>query len=164
MSDTTISITLYGEELLLDIRNKSDQELAGVADTQQRYSSVAGRDKDEDVKRSLQEAYHYLRSLCHEFLTVTNDNSVDDRPQGITEDSTLTLALTLAGRRDGSQLQEGIANAMHAYLVEKTLELYYGSSPARDLSVLHAARAAVNGDEVQRLLYRRRKPNYTQYT
>lgn len=156
-----VTVKLSEEELLLDIRNKSQQELADIADAQQQYHSVAGTDKDEDVSRSLQEAVHFLRSLCHEFLvdTLVATVEVDDEPETYSSGN-IEITLGLSDRRDGSLLTHGIALAMHGYLVEKSLELYYGSTPARDLAVLHAARAATCESEVMRLLYRKRKPVY----
>lgn len=156
---TQIDVTLQRDELLLDIRNKSQQELADVADVRQQYHSVAGTDKDEDISRSLTEAVALLMSLCHEYIVAEEEEGtgVDDTPA--TED--IEISLVLSDRKDGRLLQLVFAADMHGFVVERTLEFYYCSTPARALATVHAARAKVYEDELLRLMYRKGKPVYS---
>lgn len=166
MSSTTTTIVLQGLNLLLDIRNKSHQEVADIADVKQKYHVEAGTDKDEDVKRSLQEAIHMLKNVCRDFLISSSSETtteVDDSLEGITEESEIELELHLSGRRDGILQAEDLANVIHSYVVNKALELFYGNTPIKELAQLHMTRAAESEAKLRGMLYRKRKPDYTQY-
>ena len=149
-----MTIYLNVSELLFDIRNKSHEECANIADVEARYRAEAGHHKDDELLRSMTEVTSRLAKLVRRYLNSFFQNGAENNvniPEAYVYD------LDFSPRRSAGKAQP-LADLMHSYVVHYTLAKFYATVSQGDLSNVHSMLAQDAGNEIEALIYDKKPP------
>ena len=150
-----MTIQLYTEPVILEVRQKSHLEVQNIADPEARYNARAGMDKIEEVHRCVSEGFSQLRRRCLRFLHddyTTYAADVDiDFPESFVYD------FDLSERRMIGKA-EPLKDAMHSLVVHYALSKFYSTVSQADLSNKNSLLALEAGNQLDELLYTKLPP------
>lgn len=152
-----MKIEFSKKELLFDIMNKSHGEVSVITDAEARYKAEAGTEKTDEIERDLITSTSILYASIGRFLC-GNLTPYADNGAGLPE--TLVYEFTFSERRLDGKAQP-LADAIHAFLVDSTLGLFYNSVSASDLAVKRSGMAQADLQLVERLVYTKKQPYMT---
>lgn len=144
-------------ELLFDIKNKSHSEVSVIPDAEARYKIEAGGEKTDELERDLITATSMLNPHISRYL-VSDFRCHADNGAGLPE--ILIFEFSLSERRLDGKVQP-LTDAIHAFLVDCTLGLFYGSVSNVELQKKRTEMAAVDAQIIERLIYTKRPPYMT---
>lgn len=147
-------ITLYKQELLNDIREKSHLEVANIPDAEARYRAEAGTEKVEDIYRCVWEALSRLYHRCWRFL---NDDFSKRADNVAWLPDEIQVELVLSERRAIGKANP-LKAAMHSFVVEYSLSKFYSDVAQQELSNKHSVLALEAGDRIDNLLFTKLPP------
>lgn len=144
-------------ELKFDIRNKSHLDVSSISDAEARYRAEAGTEKMDEVERCIINAASSLATLVQDYLhpdfTATGTN-------GATLPQILVYELMFSERRQSGKAKP-LAAAMHSYLVNMTLFIFYQSVGQVDIANKRNALAASDAAVITNLVYSKMPPLFT---
>lgn len=149
-----MKIELSKSELLFDIHNKSHLDVSDITDAEARYRVEAGTEKTAEVERSLVTSLSMLHQIAGRYL-VTDMTYTAGNDIGLP--STIVLDFSFSERRLDGKAQ-ALADAIHAYLVDNTLALFYNSVSDATLATKRAQLALTDSQLVQTLVYTKKPP------
>ena len=149
-----ITLNIQVKEVLFDVRNKSHNEVAGIADAEARYLVEAGMDKQDEIERCLTTSASLMMAVMGRFVMSHNTNLSSNR-SGLPEYYYVNLDLS-ARRAEGKQ--QILADLAHSYLVNMTLSLFYKSVAQATLSEGREKMAIENAAQIEQLLFTKHKP------
>ena len=147
-------VILNVSELLFDIRNKSHEECAEIADAETRYRAEAGTHKNEELFRCLAEVGTALARTCIKYLDNYYQEEADDT---LALPEALVYDLDFSERRAEGKAQP-LADAMHSYAVHYTLAKYYATVSQGELSNKHSLLTNNAATAIKELLYTKKAP------
>lgn len=150
-------IELSKNELLFDIQNKSHSEVSVIADAEARYKVEAGTEKIAEIERDLITAMSTLYTQIGRYLR-TNHAPYADNGAGLPD--TLIYDFIFSERRLDGKMQP-LTDAIHAYLVDCTLGIFYSSVGHVEFQKKHAEQAATDARLVETLIYTKKPPYMT---
>ena len=149
-----MQIEINIQRVINDIRGKSHLELANIADATARYKMEAGTEKMGEIKRDLESAVSTVQDECFRFIS---NAAMDIATDEISADSEIVFTFVGGARRfDGKE--NAIANKIHEILVDLTLQKYYLSVSAGDLSKAHEKQAEKELAELNKMLRQKGVP------
>lgn len=151
---TTVTITI--DNVLKDIRIKSGIESSRISDPDLRYAVEIGTDKMDEVKQSLQEANASLVGRVRQFLSDSADTAASDDLASVTS---YVYSFDITSRRS-SNIGAPLANVIHSYLVNRTMQKYYMTSGQPDQAAVRGAEADRSAAEIERILNTKLTPKY----
>lgn len=142
-----LTITLYTDELLHDIHERSHSECQAIADDAERYRVEAGTDKDDRLVREMIRVQSSLKRMMHRWLDepATAADDTLDKPESF------CYELNVTGRR-GMNKAQPLTDACHDFTVAYTLARFYASVGMKDLSNAYSIAANDAGVEIDELL------------
>lgn len=149
-----MKVTLYINELLFDLKNKNALETSGIADTEQRYRAQAGSEKDDELKRDIQNAASQLSVLMMKFLSHKFHSGSDN---GALSGDMLVFDFGISGRRAINRIP-AIADIMHSIIVNLGLSYFYKSVALPELERGRKKAAAEDMAALQPMLYDKMPP------
>lgn len=152
-------IELKKNELLFDMRNKSHSESSVITDMESRYRSEAGTEKTEELERDLVTSLSQLSSSIGRYLKMDMTSDADNGP-GLPD--FITLEFVMSERRLDGKVQ-ALTDAIHAYLVENTLALFYASVDHKEFQAKHEKASAASLALVERLMFTKKPPYMTRH-
>ena len=149
-----MDIRISLDRLIKDLRTKSALELANLQDDTARYKMEIGSEKLNEVMRDLESSKATITSMCHRFIESHVADTAEDETSAESE-----IVFTLIGsprRFDGKE--QALASMIHEVLVDLTLQKYYISVSAGDLSKAHEKQATEGLVELYQMLRRKSAP------
>ena len=153
-----MEVTLYTQNLIDDIRNKSHYEVSAITDAEARYRAEAGSEKIAEIKRCLQEAIGRLTHRISPYLNESfsfNITDNEDVPEGQSEGYVFLFDMS-DRRADGKK--EPLRNAMHSFVVHYALSFFYSSVSQGDLSNKHSVAALDEANRLDEIIYSKKAP------
>lgn len=150
-----MKITIITEELLKDIRTRSNLDVQGM-EPEVQYRVEAGSDKNDALRREITTAGSVLTGLLYRFLQEGYRTEADNMP-GVAEE--MVWVLNVGERRLSGKVQP-LTDACHDYLLHSVLDRYYRSVNAAELSKTHFQQTADAAKEIEKLLYSKKPPRY----
>ena len=159
-----MDVTLYTQNLIDDIRNKSHYEVASIADDDARYRAEAGTEKLSEIKRCIQEAIGRLTHRLYPYLNeaytfdMTDDLDVPTDSAGATTHTAgYKFEFDMSERRaDGKK--EPLRNAMHSFVVHYALSFFYSTVSQSELSNKHGVAALEEANHLDEIIYTKKAP------
>ncbi len=152
-----MKIELSKKELLFDIMNKSHSEVSVITDAEARYKAEAGTEKADEIERDLITSMSLLYASIGRFLRSDLTTCAEN---GAGMPDTLVYEFTFSERRLDGKMQP-LTDAIHAFLVDSTLGLFYNSVSASDIAAKRAQMAINDLQLVERLVYSKKQPYMT---
>ena len=153
-----MEVSIYTNELLYNIKNKSHQELAVLApDPEQRYTQEAGTDKEEDLKRCIIESYSEVVGIVSRFEY--NICPVQEVTAAVPELPEYFVFYIESSERRLVSEEQALANMILSYMTNRSLSRYYANAGRNDLAEKDEANAAYDKDQIIKLIYRKRRPS-----
>ncbi|MBP5389725.1 MAG: hypothetical protein J6Y27_05210 [Bacteroidales bacterium] len=147
-------ITLYTQELLNDIREKSHLEVAEILDAEARYRAEAGTEKTGEVFRCIEEAIREAEIRCMLYLreqfAQAADNSLD-------YPDTFNFVFSMSERRSIGKTKP-MRTVLHNFVVHYALSRFYQTVSQGALAEKHALVASAEGTAIEDLLYSKLPP------
>lgn len=152
-----MEVSIYTNELLFNIKNKSHQELAVLLpDPEQRYPQEAGTDKEEDLKRCIVEAYSEVVGIISRFeYNIRPEQEVIATTPELPE--YFVFYIESSERRLVSE-EQALADLIFSYMTNRSLSRYYTNAGRNDLAAKDEANAAIDKDHIIKMIYRKRRP------
>lgn len=150
-------IELNKSELLFDIRNKSHAETASITDAESRYRVEAGTEKTDELERNIITSLSMLFQISGRYLR-TDMSCFADNGAGLPD--VLVFDFSFTERRMDGKAQP-LADAMHAFIVENSLALFYESVAQNEFQTKHSQAAAINSLLVEKLIFTKKPPYMT---
>lgn len=147
-------ITLYTEDIALDIRSISHHEVAEIPDVETRYRAEAGSDKLPLIYRGIAEGVAGVRGVCARFLRPEYVREADNTRE---TPETYVFDFAISERRAINKAVP-LTNAMGRYITHRALSSFYADVLQGDLANKHDALAAKAGDEITNLIYSKVPP------
>ena len=148
-----MKITLMYSELLYDIQSKNRTEVMGIPETAARYRAEAGKEKEDEIKRCMLDAFASLTLTCMRFLR-GEVVPMDNEPE---VPSFFEIDIIGSERRLGGKMT-AIADVMHSMLVNMTLSRFYLGVGQSDLAQVRDSLAAADVNSLKRLIYSKQPP------
>lgn len=149
-----MTIELFTEPILLEIRQKSHLEVQDITDPEKRDNARAGLDKYDEVQRCFNEGIAQVRRRIIRFLADDYEHWKDDT---LNIPQSHIFELTLSERR-GLGKAEPLTSAMHDLTVQYALAKFYASVNQTELSNRHSVLAMEAGNTIDELLYYKQPP------
>lgn len=143
-------------EVLFDMKNKSHQEAALVADPEQRYLIEAGTEKDDELIRCIINSVSVVRARCSRFLAGCEPVDCDNMP-GLDAESRVTFLFGYSARRSPSAAKT-VTDRIHSFMVDYSLALFYEGTKQADSAAVRRAEADRAIAEIEYLLYDKGAP------
>lgn len=144
------------QRLIGDIRTKSRLELANMQDATARYRIEVGTEKLGEIQRDIESSVSSLVGECYRFLSAPVMDIADNQ---LSDESKIVFDLIGGARRfDGKE--KALAQKIHEVLVDLTMQKYYISVAAGELSKAHEKQAVAGIAELNRLLRQKGVPKY----
>lgn len=147
-------IEISKNELLFDIRNKSHLEVAGISEADARYRVEAGSEKTDEIERDIITSLAYLDNIDIRYLNV-DMTCMAENNAGLPD--TIIIDLLFSERRLDGKVQP-LTDAIHAFLVDNTLALFYASVSQGDLQTKRAGLAAADATLIENLIFKKKAP------
>ena len=150
-----MTITLYASKIIEDIKAKSHDEVAEIADKDMRYRAEAGSEKMAQIKDCLRIAGSRLSQRCLRFLV----NGYSEQSDNSAQDAwSFTFEFDFGSGRRADGKSGPLTEAMHTFMVEYSLMKFYSNVSQSELSNKHGILALEAGDLVETLLYTKLPP------
>lgn len=152
-------IELSKNELLFDIRNKSHNEVSVITDAEVRYRAEAGTDKLDEIERDIISSLATLSQIAGRYSAIdmtpyaSNSAGLPDY---------LVLDFTFSERRLDGKAQ-ALTDAIHSFLVDNTLALFYETVSLADFQTKRAAQAAIDAQLLEHLIFTKKPPYMTRH-
>lgn len=147
-------IEISKSELLFDIRNKSHSDVSVITDAESRYLAEAGTEKNDEVLRDIASSLASLSTVTGRYLAQDVNAMASDTA---TLPTTLVFNFSFSGRKADGKAQP-LANAIHEYLADNTLALFYNSVSQPDLAAKRERLAAQDLQLVDTLVHQKKAP------
>ncbi len=147
-------ITLYTENLVLDVRSMSHHETAEIPDVEARYRAEAGSDKLPLIYKGIAEGVAGVRSACARFLKPEYREEADNARE---TPETYVFDFAISERRAINKAAP-LTNAMCRYITHRALSSFYNDVLQGELANKHDALAAKAGDEIVNMIYSKVPP------
>lgn len=148
-----LTITLYTDELLHDIRMKSSIECQAIDNAEERYRCEAGTDKNDELVRQMLTVSSSITRMFNKWLS--NSQTSADNTLGKPE--SFQYALNLPERQARGKAQE-LTDACHAYMVSYVLARYYAGVGQKEWSNNYSLETAAHADEIMMIINRKAEP------
>lgn len=152
-----MKIEFSKKELLFDMMNKSHSEVSVITDAEARYKVEAGSEKADELERDFITAMTMLNPHISRYL-VSDFICRADNGAGLPE--ILVFEFSLSERRLDGKVQP-LTDAIHAFLVDCTLGLFYASVAHTEFQKKRTEMAAVDAQLIEQLIYTKRPPYMT---
>lgn len=149
-----MTIELFTDPIIREIRQKSHLEVQDIADPAARDNARAGLDKIEEIRRCMEGGVAQVRSRCIRFLSRDYSQWADDA-QSIPESYIFEISLS---QRRGANKAEPLTAAMHDLIVQYALARFYSTVNQTALSNTHSMLAIAAGDLLSGLLFTKQAP------
>lgn len=133
---------------------KSHAEVATIADPTERYLVEAGTEKLEEINQCITNASTEVNSLLLRFLSGTS-GAATATDSYETADIIYTLDMPEAPT---PTFAAELTRAIHAYIVDSALALFYQSVSQGNLSTMHASKLPSEITIIRKLIYYRPMP------
>ena len=154
----SVKVSIKADNVLRDVKLRSQQELRTEGDPEVRYALEAGGDKDDALRQFLQECASEFRTALRVYLDEeTAASGSDDLTAGA--GTTFEYVFDLPSRK-ASGAAAPIADGLHSCAVERVLGKHYVSVGRKDLAEVHYAQAADALAGVKTILLTKKKPTY----
>lgn len=150
-------IEINKEELLFDIMNKSHGEVSVITDAEARYKVEAGTEKKDEIERDIITAITMLHPTIERYL-VSDHTGIAENGAGLPQ--TIIFDFSFSERRLDGKAQ-ALTDAVHAYLVDCTLGLFYASVGHTEFQAKRTQMALADAQLVERLVYTKKPPYMT---
>lgn len=152
-----MKIELSKNELLFDMMNKSHSEVSVITDAEARYKVEAGTEKKDELERDLITALSMLNPHISRYLV---SDFTEDADNEAALPDTIVFEFSFAERRLDGKMQP-LTDAIHAFLVDCTLGLFYASVAHTEFQTKRTQMAAADAQLVEQLIYTKRPPYMT---
>ena len=147
-------ITLYTEDIVLDIRSISHHEVAEIPDVEARYRAEAGSDKLPLIYKGITRGVADIKASCARFLRPEYAKEGDN-----TRDIPETYVFDFSGaERRAIGKAAPLANAMSRYIAHRALSSFYSDVSQGELSSRHEDLATRAGEDIINLIYSKVPP------
>lgn len=149
-----MTIELIIEPIFDEIRQKSHLEVQDIQDPAQQYHVRAGLDKEDEIRRCMDDGFAQVYRRCLRFLENTYVVRSDDAP---TVSDVRVYNFILSERR-GANKAEPLTSAMHDLVVQYALSKFYSTVNQGELSNKHSLLALEAARTIDELLYTKKPP------
>ena len=150
-------IEINKNELLFDIMNKSHGEVSVITDAEVRYKVEASTEKTDEIERDIITSMAMLHPYMERYL-VSDHTGIAENGAGLPQ--TIVYEFSFSERRLDGKMQT-LTDAIHAYLVDCTLGLFYASVGHTEFQTKRSQMAVADAQLVERLVYTKRPPYMT---
>lgn len=149
-----MTITLYTDPIILEVRQKSHLGVANIKDPETRDNVRAGIEKMEEIEHCIIDAFGQLARRCYRFLRPNIQKTYDD--EAIIP-PTYTYEFVMSERRAEGRA-EPLTAAMHAFVVQYALTKFYSTVSNSELSNKYSLEALDTANRIDELLYTKVPP------
>lgn len=155
-----MTIEIFTAPIWLEIRQKSHLEVQDIQDVEARDHARAGLDKEDDIRRCIDDGFAQVARRCVRFLKDHYAEYADDTGYGDKSSARPTSHIYIFDftARRGFNKEEALTQAMHDLTVQYALAKFYMTVNQGELSNRHSLAAASAAEMIDELLYYKKPP------